>query len=173
MNAAPGDSPWILRAIRALVLGGWVGSWGLFALAVAPTAFRVLDGVSEAGRLVSPLLQILHLYGLGAGLVLAAIAWIEGRRPGYWIAPLVLAGLCAVTEFGVTHALVGIRPHELGVHSAPGAAGRFAWLHRVSQLIFGTVWLGTIGLVVANARSDARAGRELPRSASGDRPERA
>jgi hypothetical protein len=150
---------WPLRAARWLVLGGWVGSWGLFALAVAPTAFRVLMGAEEAGRLVGPLLHDLHLYGLVAGVALAVIARLERRPVAFWVVPLVLGALCAITEYGVTSSIAGIRPHELGLHSAPGAAGQFALLHRISQLIFGLVWLGTIGLVVANAREDVARGR--------------
>ncbi|MGH0036008.1 MAG: hypothetical protein ACQGVK_13355 [Myxococcota bacterium] len=146
---------WPLRAVRWSVLGGWVGSWGLFALVVAPTAFRVLEGADEASRLIGPVLRSLHLYGLAAGLVLALVARVGGQRAPFWIAPLVLAALCAATEFGVTGSLDGIRPHELGADSAPDAAGRFAQLHRISQAIFAAVWLGAIGLVVAHAREDA------------------
>lgn len=125
-------------------------------MAVAPIAFRVLSGADVAGRLVSPLLRSLHLYGLFAGIALAAIAAWERRRPLYWVTPLVLAGLCAVTEFGITGSLQGIRPHELGAGSPADAAGRFAELHRLSQLIFGGVWLGAWALLLVNAREDAR-----------------
>ncbi len=151
---------WWLGSIQWLVLGGWVGSWGLFAFVVAPTAFRVLPDVASAGDLVGPVLRSLHLYGLFAGLGLAAIARTEGRSLPVWVAPLVLAGLCAFSEFVISSAIDGVRPRDLGPDSAEDAAATFARLHATSRAIFGVVLLGAVGLVFAlarpaRARSDA------------------
>ena len=45
----------VIRSSLWLVLGGWLGAWLLFAVGVAPTAFRVLPSSEIAGSLVSPL----------------------------------------------------------------------------------------------------------------------
>ena len=55
-----------LRATEALLLGGWFGSWALFALVIAPTAFRELPSGEIAGQLVGPVLRVLHYYGIVA-----------------------------------------------------------------------------------------------------------
>lgn len=112
--------------------------------------------------MVAPVLHSLHLYGVFAGVALSLIAWAEGRGRALWIAPLVLAGLCAISEFGITVAIEAVRPYELGPQAAPGAAGRFALLHRTSQVIFLVVWLGTLALSVAHARADTQGAAAEP-----------
>ena len=47
----------LLRGLLWLLLGTWIGSWLLFALVVAPTAFRVLPSTHVAGTLVAPVLD--------------------------------------------------------------------------------------------------------------------
>ena len=143
-----------LRTLRWLLLGGWFGSWALFAFAVAPIAFRVLPSGLEAGRLVSPLLRALHLYGLVAGTALFAIAIAQGeRRMLAWTAA-VLAALCAFTEFGITAAIGGMRPSTFGPATPAGAAERFAHLHQASRVIFGVVLAGSAALIAMYARED-------------------
>ena len=63
-----------LRSTLWLVLGGWFGAWMLFAVGVAPAAFRVLPSSEIAGSLISPLLKGLHLYGIAAGLGLSCLS---------------------------------------------------------------------------------------------------
>jgi hypothetical protein len=46
-----------LRSALWLALGGWVGSWALFALVIARLAFRVLPSPEVAGHLVAPVLN--------------------------------------------------------------------------------------------------------------------
>ena len=52
-HAAIGHSV-ALRSPLWLALGGWVGSWALFALVIARLAFRVLPSPEIAGQLVGP-----------------------------------------------------------------------------------------------------------------------
>lgn len=145
-----------VRTVRWLLLGGWFGSWALFAFVIAPLAFRVLPGVEVAGTLVSPLLRTLHLYGLAAGLGLFAIAFSKAAPRSLLVLPLVLAGLCAVTEFGVTAAITDIRPSTFGADTQEGAAEQFSQLHMLSRGLFATIWIGSGVLIGLHAREDAR-----------------
>lgn len=142
------------RTLRWLLLGGWFGSWALFALAVAPLSFRVLPNAEVAGALVSPLLRTLHLYGLFAGLALSAIAFASKQSRSLQVLPLLLAGLCAITEFGLTAAITDIRPSTFGADTPEGAAARFARLHLMSRGLFATILLGSGVLIGLHARAD-------------------
>jgi len=148
------DSRAILRTLRWLALAGWFGSWALFAFGVAPLAFRVLPSGQVAGELVSPLLRILHLYGLAAGLALAAIARARRDRWPFVAIPAVLALLAGFSEFGITHAIAGMRPSTFGPATPPDAAARFALLHQASRVVFGVVLAGTAGLIAMHARGE-------------------
>ncbi len=143
------DGP--LRAIRWLLLGGWLGSWALFALVIAPTAFRVLPSGEAAGALVGPILRTLHLYGLVAGLTLFAIAFSFRERHLLKFLPAALALLCATTEFGVTAGITDIRPSLFGTETPHGAASRFSQLHLISRVLFGTVLAGVAALMVLHS----------------------
>jgi hypothetical protein len=103
-----------LRACLWLLLGGWLGAWILFAFVVAPTAFRVLPSTQIAGELVGPVLAALHLYGVGAGIALAVLAWALARTgAGVWI-PLAMGALCLLSQFGVTGQIEAIRGLAFG-----------------------------------------------------------
>ena len=142
---------WLLSA-RWLLLGGWLGSWALFAFVIAPTAFRVLPSGEAAGALVSPVLQTLHLYGLTAGVALFAIAFALRDRPRVLLLTAVLTVLSAVTEFGVTAAITDIRPSQFGPGTPEGAAARFSSLHQLSRVLFGVILAGVAALTVVHAR---------------------
>jgi len=142
------------------ILGGWFGALLLFAFVVAPNAFVVLPA-EAAGSLVSPVLGSLQLYGMGAGVALAAIAARLERGRLLIFLPLVLALLCAISHFVITPGIAEVRPSELGPDSAVESAARFALLHRASELVYAAVGLGTLALTVLHARADvaARSGR--------------
>lgn len=144
------------RFVLWIGLGGWIGAWVLFAAVVAPVAFRALPSPEMAGRVVGPVLSVLHVYGIVAGLGLAALAALLRRGPLAIALPLVLAALCAVSELGVTPAIQEIRPRAFGAAGDTAAAARFAWLHRVSVGLYTAVGLGALGLAAAHARRDAR-----------------
>ncbi len=156
MRAAPsGASATWLRAALWLLLGGWLGAWTLFAFVVAPTAFRVLPSTQVAGQLVTPVLTALHLYGGGAGIALAAVAWALARTgPGVWL-PLTMGGLCLVSQFGVTAQIEAIRDLVFGPSGNPDLAARFQLLHRVSMGIYTAVGVAGFALVAIHARADA------------------
>lgn len=142
---------WLLAA-RWLTLGGWLGSWALFAIVIAPTAFRVLPSGEVAGALVAPVLRSLHLYGMAAGAVLFAIAFALRESRLLIGLPALLALLCGATEFGVTAAITDIRPSSFGPGTPEGAAARFSTLHQLSRILFGTVLAGVALLTVLHSR---------------------
>ena len=146
----------VLRSLRWLTIGGWLGSWALFAFVIAPTAFRVLPSGDVAGALVGPVLRALHLYGLAAGIALFAIAFALRDRRWALAIPAVLAVLCAVTEFGITAAISDIRPSTFGPGTPEGAAERFSQLHMLSRVLFGVVLAGVAGLTVLYATEAER-----------------
>lgn len=139
-----------------LLLGGWVGSWACFGLVVAPAAFRILPTTELAGQLVGPVIAKLHLYAVVAGVALAAIARALGRGWLLVATPLVMAALCAFSHFWVTPQLATIRPQAFGPDGSLAAAARFAALHRLSLGLYLVVSTGTLALVFAHAREDAR-----------------
>ena len=143
---------WLLRTASWLLLGGWFGSWGLFAVVIAPTAFQVLPTQAAAGDLVGPVLGILHNFGIFAGVSLAALAVL--RRQGWLLIalPLGLAALCAGSEYGITPAINAVQPQSFGSSQQANAADRFSMLHQASRYLFGTVELGVLGLIVLQAR---------------------
>lgn len=137
-----------------MLAAGWFGATLLFAFSVAPTAFRVLPGAEMAGQMVGPVLRSLHLFGLVAGLVLAALAWALDR-PRWLIAlPLLLAAACAFSEFVVTAEISGVLPHELGGPGPEERAARFALLHRLSMAIFTLVGLGAAATAAGHVYAD-------------------
>ena len=143
-----------LRTLLWLTLGGWIGSWGLFAMVIAPTAFRVIPSTAVAGELVGHTLSWLHLYGVVGGLVLSGLAVGLGRSRPHWVLPLLLSAVCLASHFGVTAAISDVRPHEFGPQTEADAAARFAFLHRISLWLFGGVSIGAITLVGLHAHAD-------------------
>jgi hypothetical protein len=109
---------------------------------------------------VSPQLRPLQLAGLFSGIALFAIAFSKMAPRSLQLLPLVLAGLCAVTEFGVTAAITDIRPSTFAVETAEYAAARFAQLHMLSRGLFATVLIGSGALIGLHAREDTREAAE-------------
>jgi hypothetical protein len=148
-----------IRFLLWLLLGGWVGAWVTFGALVAPTAFRVLPSHELAGQVVGPVISALHGYGAAAGLMLALLAWILGRRWLLVAIPLVAAAACAYSELAITPQIAAIRPLVFGPEGTPELAARFGHLHRVSVLIFISVGVTTLVLLAAHVLADAAAER--------------
>jgi hypothetical protein len=146
-----------LQAALWLLLGGWLGSWGAFAMLVAPAAFRVLP-TGLAGDLVAPLLAALHLGGAASGLALALLAWVLARGRLAIALPLALSALCLISHFGVTPQIAELREAVRGAGSE-AAAARFQRLHGLSMLLFSAVSLGALVLAGLHARADVRSRR--------------
>jgi hypothetical protein len=151
-----------LRSLLWLTLGGWVGSWTLFALVIARLAFRVLPSPEVAGQLVSPVLAVLHGYGAVAGVVLAGLAWVLRRGRLLVALPLVLALACLVSELGVTPRLAELRDLAFGPVGNLDATARYRQLHGLSMAIFSAVLLGAISLVVLHVRHETPQAGDSP-----------
>jgi hypothetical protein len=146
--------PALLRGLLWVLLGGWIGSWLLFAVVVAPTAFRVLPTPGAAGTLVAPVLDALHLYGVFAGFALAALT-VALRRGSLRVAiPVLMATACLYTQFGVSAELAEIRDQVFGPEGSEAIAARFNELHRLSVAIFSTVLGAALVLAGLHARSE-------------------
>ena len=156
-----GDSV-VLRSILWLALGGWVGSWALFALVIARLAFRVLPSPQIAGHLIGPTLEVLHWYGAAAGAGLAALALVLRRGPTLAVFPLALAVACLVSQLGVTPRMEALYDYAFGPAGNVEAAAQYRRLHGVSMAIFTAVLSGAIALVVLHVR------REQPKPGGSD-----
>lgn len=148
-----------LRGALWLALGGWVGIWILFGLVVAPTAFRVLPTAELAGSLIGPVLDVLHLFGAVAGLVLGLIAWRLDRGPLQRILPLAMGAACLYSQFGVSAEIAEIQEMAFGPQGSETLVARFTQLHRISVGIFLAVGVAALVLTALHARDDARSGR--------------
>jgi hypothetical protein len=144
----------LLRVAVGWIAGGWFGATLLFAFVVAPTAFGVLSGAGTANAMVGPVLRQLHLFGIGAGIVLALLGLALGRAWPLIVGPIVLAAACVFSEFWITAQIAQVLPHHLGPDSSPDMAERFAFLHRLSMVIFGGVGLGAAATFAAHVHAD-------------------
>lgn len=150
-SPAPGAA-W--RTALWLVLGGWVGSWAAFGLVFTPALFAAAP--DAAGEVIRPTLTVLHLYGGGAGLVLAALSLAGGRGPLLVGLPLALAGVCFASHFGISAEIAGLGERAFGAGGSEELAARFNRLHRLSLGLFVAVGLLATLLVGLHARADAR-----------------
>jgi hypothetical protein len=144
-----------LRSTLWLTLGGWIGAWAFFALVLARLVFQVLPSPEAAGHLVRPVLDVLHWYGAGAGLVLAVLAVLLRRGRLLIGLPLVLTIGCLATQLVVTPRLEAIRDLAFGPGGNVDASAEYRRLHGVSMAIFSAVLLGAIALVPLHARRDS------------------
>jgi hypothetical protein len=135
-----------------------------FSAVVAPAAFALLPSPELAGRLVARSLRVLHLGGGAIGLTLAVLAWALGRGTTLVWLPVLLAGVCLLSHFGVSGAMAELRsPAALEVGAGPRLS--FAALHRLSVGLFALTLVGALALLVLHVRADATdaAGRKKPR----------
>ncbi len=146
----------VLRSLLWLLLGGWVGSWALFGLVIAPTAFRVLPSTEIAGTVIGPVLTTLHLFGAAAGFGVSAIAAVFRRGRLRVALPLLLAVACLYSQFGVSAEISEIRDQVFGPEGNEALAARWGSLHRLSLGIYLTVSGAILWLLVLHAASDSR-----------------
>jgi hypothetical protein len=143
-------------AILWIALGSWIGAMALFAAVVTPTIFGNVSSPDQAGRLVGPILAAIHLYGIVAGVGIAALALGLGHGLRVPLLALLLAGACAYSHFGVSAAIAELRDAAFGAAPDPQAQARWAELHRRSVWIFGAAGLGAIALAFMNAFEENR-----------------
>jgi hypothetical protein len=144
-----------LRTCLWLLLGGWFGSYLLFAAVIAPTAFAVLPSIELAGKLIGLVLTKLHLYGAFAGIALALVSTRLGRGPLLVAAPIALSALCLYSHFGVSAQLAEIRDLSFGPDGSAEIAARFTALHRISLSIFIGIGIAVTALIGLHARADS------------------
>jgi len=156
--ARPTGRPPLRGVTRGLVwasLGGWIGTWLLFGLVVAPTAFAVLPSTELAGALVGPVLESLQWFGVAAGALLSLLAWRLGRGPVLRALPLAMALACLGSQLGLSPELAALREGAFGPHGNEAVAARFNQLHRLSAGLFLGVGVAALLLVALHARADA------------------
>lgn len=159
---------WLLRTSSWILLAGWFGSYSLFAFVIAPTAFTVLPSHHVAGELVSPVLRSLHQYGIAAGALLGLLAWVRRQGPVTSVLPLILAGLCAFSEYRVTPAITAVEPHAFGEAVVAEAAQQFSRLHQASRFLFGLILVGVLALIGLHARAEVDPRGQRPAGTTAD-----
>lgn len=98
----------ILKILRPLLLGVWLGAAIFFGAAVAPALFGVLrgaglDNANElAGMIVSRLLSIINRSGFEIGLFLLIMAYFAGRNRSR------LGGFAEMISLGIMVIMTGI-----------------------------------------------------------------
>lgn len=145
----------VLRAALWLSLGSWIGSWGFFAFVVSRIAFEVLPG-NVAGDLAGALLEVLHLGGAGAALIVAAALAALGRRGAVVGFPILLAIVAVASELILSPEIAALRPSTLGAANTEDTQTRFRLLHGLSLGLFMLIHLGSIALVGWVAWLEAR-----------------
>jgi hypothetical protein len=150
-----------------LVLGGWIGAGTWFALVVARAVFRLLPTSEAAGRLVDAVYTPLQLYGMAAGLVLAALTLALGRSRWLAVHAAVLSGLCFISHFGITVRLDELRDRAFGASPQAEASREFMALHGWSMALHAAVLVGAILLVFLHVAAELRAERRSLRAAPG------
>jgi hypothetical protein len=146
----------ILRFLKVLSVGLWVGSIFFFAIAVAPVAFSVLPTHMLAGMVVSRSLVSLHWIGIACGLVFllcaVLIALIEGGETPFHRSDLLIVAMMALTlvaHFGIERRMNTLRTDMGMIDTIPHEDARrveFNRLHVWSERMEETVFFG--GLVL-------------------------
>ncbi len=71
--------------------------------------------------------------------------------------PLLMSGLCLVSQFGVTPEIAEIRDLVFGSAGDVETAARFERLHRISLAIFSVVGFGALALIGLHAHAESSA----------------
>jgi hypothetical protein len=146
----------LLAALLWITLGGWIGAMTLFAAVVTPAIFRTVSSSEQAGHLVGPILSAIHLYGIAAGVAIAALARGMGRRLRIPVLALFLGAASAYSHFGVSTEIAELRDRAFGPSPDAQALARWTELHGLSVWIFAAIGLGAIALAFLNAFDEAR-----------------
>jgi ABC-type transport system involved in cytochrome bd biosynthesis fused ATPase/permease subunit len=165
----------IIRQLRLLLLGLWLGAAVFFGAAVAPALFNVLRGAGLgnanelAGSMVTRLLGIINQGGLEIALFLFVTSFFVNRnqsRLARWAEVISLAIMAIMT--GVSHWVISARMLEL--RRAMGAPidqvspidprrMSFDSLHRYSVMVMSIAMIaGLVAFVLASrpGRRDSR-----------------
>ncbi|HVS21598.1 MAG TPA: DUF4149 domain-containing protein [Pyrinomonadaceae bacterium] len=106
----------IVKTLRVLALGAWLGAAIFFGAAVAPNLFDVLRGAhlpnanELAGTIVTRLLAIINIAGFAISLAVIATANLASdikNRPARWVEMISLAIMAIMT--GVSQWIISAR----------------------------------------------------------------
>ncbi len=145
----------ILRFLRVLALGAWIGAIIYFAAVVTQGAFSVLPSQDVAGLLVGYTLGGLHLMGLIAAVIfiVASVALTKSLRA--FIEPAVIGVILMVvltiaSQGYVIPRMNVLRTQMVSIQATPGNDPRrveFDKLHSVSvDLEVGVLLIGLAAL---------------------------
>ena len=155
----------ILKDLRTLLLGLWLGSACFFSFAVAPGAFAVLPQRDLAGSMVSRTLLIVNLSGIIIGIILFLATFIKQPNIKAWklwterILLILLAAACAVGQFVIAFWMSSLRG-QMGkpVDEVPledPLRIQFDQLHQYSVYVLGGAMLTALILYFFINRSSA------------------
>jgi Domain of unknown function (DUF4149) len=148
----------ILRFVRVLALGAWIGAIIFFAAVVTRGAFAVLANRDEAGLLVGFTLGGLHLMGLIAALIFVIASVAIGKSLRAFIEPamlivILMAGLTIASQDYVVPRMNLLRAQMGSVEATPATDPRraeFDRLHTASvEIEAGVLVAGLIALFLA------------------------
>ena len=165
----------IIRQLRLLLLGLWLGAAVFFGAAVAPALFGVLRGAGLvnanelAGSIVTRLLAIINRGGLEIGLFLFVTAFFVNRhrsRLARWaevISLAIMAIMTGVSQFVISARMLDLR-RAMGApidQISPIDSRRIAFdsLHRYSVMVMSVAMVaGLVAFVLASraVRRDTR-----------------
>jgi len=148
----------MLRFLRVLALGAWIGAIVYFAAVVTQGAFSVLPSQDEAGLLVGFTLGGLHLMGLIAAAVFIVASVAIGKSLKAFIEPAVIgvilmAALTIASQDYVIPRMNVLRSQMVSIQATPGSDSRreeFDRLHHASVDLEGAVLvIGILSLFLA------------------------
>ena len=155
---------WI-RFLMLLSLVIWIGGLIFFAFVLAPTVFNpsILPTRQLAGNVVNRSLGILHVIGIGCGIVFAITSMIDSRvvngaaHPFAFRHLLVYAMiiLTLISVFAIGAKMQVLREQMVVIDEVPQNDARrveFNRLHHWSTRLEGTVLLLGLGLLFLTAR---------------------
>lgn len=154
----------MLKFVKVLALGTWIGAIIYFAAVVTQGAFAVLPNRDQAGLLVGFTLGGLHLMGLIAALIFMAASVVIGKSLRTFIDPAVLlvilmAGFTIASQDYVIPRMNSLRAQMGSIEATPASDPRraqFDRLHTASVDIEGGVLVaGLIALFLAMREKSA------------------
>ncbi len=164
----------IVKCLRLLLLGLWLGAAVFFGAAVAPTVFGVLRGAQLpnanelAGMMVSRLLAIINRGGFEISLFLLVTGYFMNKRESRLVrfAEMISLAIMAIMT-GVSHFVISARMLELRAamqapidQIASGDARRVAFdaLHHYSVMAMGAAIVAGLVAFLVMSRPKKSAG---------------
>lgn len=164
----------IVKCLRLLLLGLWLGAAVFFGAAVAPTVFGVLRGAGLAnanelaGMMITRLLAIINRGGFEIALFLLVTGYFLNRREGRLarFAEMISLAIMAIMT-GVSHFVISARMQALRaamqvpidqIASSDARRAAFDALHHYSVMTMGVaIVAGFVAfLIMARPKSEAR-----------------